>query len=294
MDCETALRLMEFASPDSDDRQAPEMHRARRHLESCAECSATHASRIAFDRELSQAMPNVPIPDGLRARLLELTRENTNTAHADGAISCNATPPEDELSEHELSGKQWANGSMAQAVDIPRRQDRRYWLHALRAVVAVVLLAAMLGIWLSRSSETVTLDEVRQTANLQLDELPDFDRSFPVTLPYGWSRHPDMQFELPPKGTVQQPHSMALFAFRLSPQRRSPVHGVLVVLARDRVELAPKATYLGAADSAYALRPEGRFTTAAWTENELVFVCFVSGGTSELETLHNALRLPPT
>lgn len=74
MDCKTARLLLEFARPmelAGNDADALQQHLAR-----CPECAALAQSEQQFDEQMGPAMRNVPVPAGLRARLLDrLARE---------------------------------------------------------------------------------------------------------------------------------------------------------------------------------------------------------------------------
>ncbi len=76
MDCKSAHLLMEFARPGSPELDAGEAEALRQHLAECGDCAALAAAERRADEHLGRAMRDVPVPDGLRQRLLtRLTAE---------------------------------------------------------------------------------------------------------------------------------------------------------------------------------------------------------------------------
>ena len=71
MDCKTARMLIEFALPRFGELDAQESQALDNHLRDCGECA--QAARVEFDadRHVSRAMRDVPVPSGLRERILE-------------------------------------------------------------------------------------------------------------------------------------------------------------------------------------------------------------------------------
>lgn len=70
MDCKNARLLLEFARPVSSELDASEAEALQNHLTRCPDCSAVAQSARRFDEVVGKAMIAVPIPDGLRTRLL--------------------------------------------------------------------------------------------------------------------------------------------------------------------------------------------------------------------------------
>ncbi len=71
MECKTARNLLAFDHPtmvelDADDRAALEAHLAH-----CPDCDALARAERQFDRHLGLAIREVPVPTGLKTRLLE-------------------------------------------------------------------------------------------------------------------------------------------------------------------------------------------------------------------------------
>lgn len=70
MDCKTAHLLMHFARPQFSELEASAAADLQKHLTSCAECAQLAESERALERHLGSAMRDVPVPEGLRDRLL--------------------------------------------------------------------------------------------------------------------------------------------------------------------------------------------------------------------------------
>src|SRR5262245_58623225 len=71
MDCRTARLLFEVAGPlRPAELEAADAENLERHLSDCAECAAAAQALGREDEVLGRAMSAVPLPPGLRGRLL--------------------------------------------------------------------------------------------------------------------------------------------------------------------------------------------------------------------------------
>jgi len=70
MDCKYARLLLDFACPASTELEASEAAALQRHLTDCPDCRAQARAERALDEHFGQAMRAVPIPEGLRTRLM--------------------------------------------------------------------------------------------------------------------------------------------------------------------------------------------------------------------------------
>jgi hypothetical protein len=76
MDCKTARLLLELGPLHRAELHASEAEALEGHLAGCAECEGVFRHERRLDSHLATAMRTVPVPDGLRSRLLKgLTRE---------------------------------------------------------------------------------------------------------------------------------------------------------------------------------------------------------------------------
>lgn len=70
MDCRTAQFLLEFARPLTRELDVTEAEALESHLADCPDCARRARTLFAVDARISTAMRDVPIPQGLRERLL--------------------------------------------------------------------------------------------------------------------------------------------------------------------------------------------------------------------------------
>lgn len=70
MDCQDARLLQAFAHPGAEQLDATEQEALRQHLATCPECAAQALSEVEFDRAVGAALRDVPMPAGLKERLL--------------------------------------------------------------------------------------------------------------------------------------------------------------------------------------------------------------------------------
>ncbi len=70
MECRNARLLLEFARPGSAELDAVEAEALQQHLTDCPECAALAQFERRADEHLGRAMRDVPVPAGLRERIL--------------------------------------------------------------------------------------------------------------------------------------------------------------------------------------------------------------------------------
>src|SRR5437660_2739927 len=70
MDCRTARLLLEFARPRIAELPPSDGDALEAHLASCTDCDALARAEREADARLGQAMQAVPLPEGLRDRIL--------------------------------------------------------------------------------------------------------------------------------------------------------------------------------------------------------------------------------
>jgi hypothetical protein len=75
MDCRTARLLLDFQRPRAGELPADEAAELERHLAGCPECDAAWRAERRLDDHLGRAVRDVPVPDGLRERLLGRLKE---------------------------------------------------------------------------------------------------------------------------------------------------------------------------------------------------------------------------
>jgi hypothetical protein len=70
MDCRHARLLLDFTRPRGTELEPTETEALETHLADCPECGAQARAERRFDEHLSRAVRDVPVPDGLRDRLV--------------------------------------------------------------------------------------------------------------------------------------------------------------------------------------------------------------------------------
>ncbi|MEX1098402.1 MAG: hypothetical protein WED34_20320 [Planctomycetales bacterium] len=287
MDCRTALDMLECdtleAPPSAAGGADPELSAARAHVRDCPRCAAAFRALQERDRQIAQAMQDIPVPAGLRERLFAaLALESPGAGDTADAVAAEIVPGE---------------GATIPAAEAPpapvaarRRRNRSWGTAAAAAVVAAVVVG---GWWAAHSGTSrVPLAEWRNEAGTAWDEfalLPEFDGGFDAIPPASWPAA--IQFT-PPRG-VPHPdvpgHAAALYAFRLG-SGGAVVEGVVLAVPASAIDSPPENTYFNVRSAAYAAA--GGSATVAWTEGDLVYVCSVRGGREPLERLQRALDFP--
>jgi hypothetical protein len=71
MDCKNARLLLEFTHPGSAELDAAEKEALHQHLAECPDCAAQAREERRADEHLGRAVRDVPVPAGLRERVLK-------------------------------------------------------------------------------------------------------------------------------------------------------------------------------------------------------------------------------
>ncbi len=252
MDRRAALEMLESARSDANDLRLPEFAEALDYLETDDEARETFARRREQDRQIAEAMQDVPVPEDLKARL--------------------------------LSGL--ANGSVARA-DAPGQpaKSRRRWLLSACVVMAGCLLAG-LGIWFfgEKPASQLALHQVESEAPFDESEvaaLPEFAGNFTPGRPENlWSSENRFTFSSPAKGFLpdsEGAHRVAVYEFFFrDPQGRQPgeLRGVMLVLPKSELSELPESQSFS--EGAYIIQPaKPRVAIRSWTQGDRVYICMV-------------------
>jgi hypothetical protein len=81
MDCKNARLLLEFIHPGSAELDAAEAEALHQHLGECPDCAAQAREERRADEHLGRAMRDVPVPAGLRERVLKRLTVERDAAH---------------------------------------------------------------------------------------------------------------------------------------------------------------------------------------------------------------------
>lgn len=285
MTCEEAREQLEAARPDSGDFDEPELVDASSHVRDCPECRAVLHRRERFDRRVGRAMRDVPVPAGLKSRLLEALQR----ARADSGSS----PAHDQAADGAAPDEAASTGRAGR-----ERSSRRKLLvkFALAACAAAAVLFVVVRSNRTAPEPLLTLDDVLASATLDGSALPAFDGNFKAPLPGGVWRDPS-RFAFRPSAAGDLTgddgfHRAALYEFRIRSPRGGSIRGVLLVVPKERLQDPPAAPTINLERTdVYARRPSGQYHAFSWTSESdgVVYVCFVPAGGESLKALRQAL-----
>lgn len=252
MNPRTALERLDAVRPGSDDLSGPEMAGLADALAGDAELRAEFDRRRGWDREIASAIRDVPVPDGLKDRLL------ARLAMPEPA----SAPPRTSLSRRRLimSLATLATGIAAGVV---------YWTAA-------------------DSPSPVSVAEMRDAATELLSpraaDVP-FNDDFDPRLPETWKTR--LKVTAGPLGVLAEDGGPRAAAWRVRSRGRAGWLAVVVAVPVDRVESPPTADSIS--DRDYVANPKASgVRTVQWTQDGFVYVCCVTD--PDLDTLIGELE----
>ncbi len=297
MDCRSALEILEVVRPNSDDLREPELAAAAAHVGSCPRCEASFRSRQELDREIGRLMREVSVPSGLTQRLL------------DAVEAADAFSTESQTRRSDSHGKllrpvdahKTVSPASPASAQLPVSVSRRRWFRvAWQSAVCLLAAVVLWQVIVRRETPTISIADLRASTSAlsaiskvmsNPEQLPDFDGNFAASQPESWSVA-GLSFGDGPKGFEAEGlegRMPALFGFSLRARRSAPVRGVLLVMPAKRVMNPPAETSFSMATGSVTYVPG--FATVAWTEGELVYVCFAAP--DALKTLERVLEPSP-
>jgi hypothetical protein len=256
--CQATRELLECVRPDSDDLEDPVFAPAARHLADCPDCAKVFEHLQALDRQIGRALRDVPVPEGLRERLL-------------AATSAAAIAPANEIAPH----------ASAPTAD-PRASSRGRRRFIMAAAALSACLLAGLGVWWIGRSQPITLGELEQAVVVNLEGLPPFGDAFAVRLPDFTARH-GVAFKViqSPRQVTVGAHVVCVFECEVGHRK---VPGLLAIVPKGAVAGVPEISFSSAVPE-YFTGPGFRVSRVAWTERELVFMLVVPDGAEAIEQL---------
>ena len=282
--CAVALERLDcvWIDPLPDEPLDAEMAAAFEHVRQCSACWATFEKRRECDSRLAAIMQSVPVPTGLREQLLAYASE---------------TPvyPIESISDVSKTGGDQVVDETPAAATINRRikidgKDsvrRRAWAIATAAAMLVV---AASGSWFwfalqGRSVSVQTLCEVTPITSNGLLVVEDLTQL--PALPQSWLRMKGMKIVgtpcwFQPPG-LKVPASWISFEMRL--QKSKPIQGVLLMLMRENVTDPPQELVGQSPFLKYEHRAGKPLSIAGWSEQGVVYLCFVNDEPAALERL---------
>ena len=282
MDCLTTQRTLDLLRPGHSAQElaeaeeaipAPIAAEARSHLTGCELCQGVVARHLRFDARVGEAFRNVPVPMGLRERLIAAV-QTAELAQSASQIGSLATA--------EPVGAETATNSNPQPLptrENPRvpGQRRRFWFKQL-AACALLLITGFAG-WSWFTPKRVPIEQLVQAttaANLDPAALVAYSRS--AALPQDlWV--PTTVDRDPARELVVNGVPAAIRFFKVLNRKRVAIPVRLVAVPRSSVQFAVNSP--GAGRIAYV----GSWAVWTWSEGNTQFVVALEGGEGELMRL---------
>ena len=258
MNCLTARQTMELARPDESDGAA--IDEAAQHVKSCPTCQTTVRRREQFDTRIGELCRDVPVPAGLKERLLTGIEATGFPAVVSPVVVSHV---------------------VVRPVK-PKAGSRRRWLAA--SLSAVLCLVAATGSWLLLPHPPLkSLDEIAGSVlsgAIKSDELPEFTQftgglalRAPATMMAPRGMPPARRLVDSQLGDRE----VAIYFFTFRGPRGRMLTGRLAVVPAASVKDVPAALSFPGP----TLYKSG-FCTTAWVEGGFVYLCCVNGGEAEL------------
>ena len=272
MDRQAALDQLELIRPDANEFHAPEFAEAAQYLETDESAREVFLRRQELDRRIARAVRDVPVPEGLKGRLLAAMAENPA-------------------------------GEEAPVAELPRgfKTTRRRWLISALVVTASCLFA-LLGVWWFHDPEPklLALGELERDApysEAEIAELKPFQGEFEPALPAGLWSSARFGFTSPAKGFAPNragSDRVAVYEFTFrdpkNPQA-GELRGVMLVVPKSLVDAAPaSSSFFGSAYKTKNTDTEPHVAIRSWTENDLVYISMTA--IKDDEALGNVLNPP--
>jgi len=262
MNCADTLEWLEAAELGQTESGTPEIVAARTHLADCRICQQEWPARKTWALQLAEAVPDVPLPSGLRERLLADVPAPASTA----------------VEQQPL-----------------RRTSRRAVRYVLLSAMCLTLLLGLVPFW-PQPVQPLSLVELQQGLSVELVGLPEFRGEFDPRLPTSWasSFEYDRSFVrgFPPQGGASGQVALIPFQYPLAGQSE-PVRGRLLILPRE--QFAESQASLVQRDFRQAQVQYFRGVPGAflvWGEDDLVYICLMSGDPEHLARFQRSLNAP--
>lgn len=299
MNCLTAREILDFVRlhegvPDEvpardagdDELQAATVDDAVWHVTGCPACQTVVRRREQIDSRIGQLSRDVPVPAGLRKRLLarifddQFSREGPAVEQPAPAIAVTRHATQDPQAPEPRERE-----SREKTVQPPSRSRRRLLVSVVAA--CAVVSVAMLGVrqWMVSRPALLTQEEIAQYAlseDLNPKDLPEFTKFEggqavqPAKTMTPLRMHPLRRLVDPNLGGRE----IAVYFFSFPRPRGGKFEGRLIVVRAAAVKDLPAAlSFPGLTE--YKLG----YCTTAWVEGNFLYLCCVRGGEDELHSL---------
>lgn len=264
MDCHKAQAQFDFSTLGVDAATGPDALEIQRHLAECDCCRLAFDAQQRFDRQVSRAMSDVALPQGLAERLLATV---ASSSIGPGAL--------------DSSGDQLK--SVLSSPVRHRSPGRRVGWSVIAALVPLVVIGGLLlGSRAPVLNENSVLELGQLNPNSFLVEAPQT----PFAPPAGWGSLRSIQLGETSHSATINGVKVPVRSMLVRMDRRSPnVTGLLVRLPRSQWSSTPDAISFSSATIQYA--PFG--TWVVWREGDVVFVCIVRENAHIMQRLQDAV-----
>lgn len=278
--CEAALERLDavWIDPLPDEPLDASLSAAWEHVQQCSACWTMFEQRRRNDTRLANLMQAVPVPIGLREQLLaQLSKMTAEPAdHAAGVSS--------SINDSELVNVKPELRVAARPVTSIRR---RVW--AITTAAAMLVFAASGSwLWLAMQSRPTSIQTLCEITPLTPDDLPMVqDLSQLPTLPLSWLRMKGLKIVgapcwFQPPGTKT---AAAWIPFEVRLPKSKPIHGVLLTMLRETVLDPPAELMVKGSLLSYTHRAGKPLSISGWSEQGVVYLCFVNDEPAALERL---------
>ncbi|MCA9115379.1 MAG: hypothetical protein KDA79_09850 [Planctomycetaceae bacterium] len=316
MDRKTALHILESLGPEVDPtawaatadiaagheysaRELTEVEQAEQQIAAAAGLLAEDpllasefALRQQWDRQIARAMIDVPVPVGLKQRLLDSLAE-ASSAEAAGLDDVPATQPASDPAADRLTSIPSSSSAAAGSAAQPVGSSRRFWLRTSLATSAALLLGTFA--WWSALPRPVQF-ELARLQRVTVDDLnsrPAFEGQYTATLPAGWE-YSDLHLAQSPQAVLvgEAAEPVAGYAFQVNTRRLGTIRGVLLVVPVELLDSPVENTSIDGPVS-YVTSGETVYTTVAWREGPLAYICLTAGGDNAMRFVRQAVKGDP-
>ncbi len=284
VNCAVALERLDcvWLDPLPDEPLDVDLLVAWEHVRQCSACWATFENRRDRDARLAKVMQAVPIPVGLREQLLACVSEMPVDSVAE--LTSDTAPDNKQHTEEMPLAKK---SDRRVAVRSARSLRRRVWAIATAAAM-LMLTASSSWLWFAMQGRPASVQTWCETTPLTSDGLPIVaDLSQLPPLPQSWLRMKRMKIVgapcwLQPSGSKA---AASWIPFELRLPKSKPIHGVLLTMLRDNVLDPPAELMVQSALLKYTHRAGKPLSIAGWSEQGVVYLCFVNDDPAALERL---------
>lgn len=271
LNCETALERLDavWLDPLPEEPLDADLIAAREHVQDCSVCWATWESRRSADRKIADVMQAVAVPTGLREQLLAQSTASAELRGTGGS----PVPTTDQVQAGRPHHK------------ILHR--RAWWI----SVAAMLLVSAAGGSWLWQTMQPrrVSMQTLCDQTPLSSSELEATnDPSQLPPLPATWLRAKGLRTDSPRQFTPPDSRATSWVAFELRANKKSTIKGVLLATRQADVTDPPAALIVRPTWVRYTSRDGKPVSVAGWSEQGVVYLCFVPGEPALLDQVLRA------